>query len=77
MKVVDNTNRKITELHNIIGDRLAETDKKTQYGLTSLVEMKAWFGLLYLRGALKLNTSHVDNVWYHESSNDIFAATMQ
>ena len=76
MRIVGYTNTKITQLHEITGGRLAETDKKTQYGLTSLAEMKAWFGLLYLRAALKLNTTDTD-VWYHESSNDIFSATMQ
>ena len=77
MMIVEYTNTKISELHAIIGDRLSENDKKTQYGLTSLLEIKAWFGLLYIRSALKLNTTDVNNVWYHESSNDIFAATMQ
>ncbi len=75
--IVNYTNKKITKLHEIIGDKLRETDKKTQYGLTSLSEVKACSGILYLRGALKLNTTDTDNVWYHESSHDIFAATMQ
>ena len=77
MKIVNYTNKKITELHDIIGERLRETDKKNHYKLTSLTEMKAWFGLLYLRAALKLNKTDTDIVWYHESSTDIFSATMQ
>ena len=60
MKIVNYTNKKITELHAIIGERLKETDKKAHYKLTSLTEMKAWFGLLYLRVALKLNTTERD-----------------
>ena len=39
--------------------------------------MKAWFRLLYLHAALKLNTTDTEIVWYHESSNDIFPVTMQ
>ena len=60
--IVNYTNKKITKLHEIIGDKLRETDKKTQYGLTSLSEVKACSGILYLRGALKLNTTDTDNV---------------
>ena len=77
MKVVNYTNKNITELHAIIGERLRETDKKTHYKLTSLTEMKVWFGLLYLRAAMKLNTTDANIVWYHESSSDILSTTMQ
>ena len=77
MKVVNYTNKNITELHAITGERLREADKKTHYKLTSLTEMKVWFGLLYLRAALKLNTTDANIVWYHESSSDILSATMQ
>ena len=77
LKVVNYTNIKITQLFALLGDKISENEKKTHYGLTSLLEIKAWFGLLYLREALKLNGLHVDSVWYHESSNDIFSATMQ
>ena len=38
--------------------------------------MKAWFGILYLRGALKLDTD-INTVFYHQSSNDIFGPTFQ
>ena len=71
MKIVNCTKKKITE------SRLRETDKKNHYKLTSLTEMKWWFGLLYLRAALKLNTTDTDIVWYHESSNDMFSFLMQ
>ena len=77
MKIVNFTNKKITQLHAIRRDRLEETEKITHYNLTSLTEMKAWFGLLYLCATLKLSTTYTDIVWYHESSNDIFSATMQ
>ena len=32
---------------------------------------------MHLHAALKLNTTDTDIVWYHESSSDIFSATMQ
>ena len=62
MKIVNYTNKKTTELHAIIGERLGETDKTSHYILTSLTEMKAWFGLLYLHAALKLNKTDTDIV---------------
>ena len=71
------TSREIIELHAIIGECLKEMDKKTYCKLTSLIEMKAWFELLYLRSALKLNMTDTDIVCYHESSNDIFSPTIQ
>ena len=77
MKIVNYSKKKITELHAIIGERLRETDKKNHYKLTSLAEMRAWFGLLYFRAALKLNTTDTDIVWYHESSNDMFSVPVQ
>ena len=77
MQIVSCTNKRITELHAIIGERFREMDQRTHYKLTSLTEMKDWFGLLYFCAALKLNKTDTEIVWCHESSNDIFSATMQ
>ena len=41
-----------------------------------MAELKAFFGLLYLWASLKSNLSLADVIWYHESSNDLFVATM-
>ena len=77
MIFVGNTNKKINYFYSITGDAINSTDKKTHLKLTSLTEVKAWFGILYLRGALQINETDTDTVWYHESSHDIFATTMQ
>ena len=79
LKIVNYTNEKITLFLTALGDQLNinGNNKKTQYGLTSLLGVRAFYGLLYLRGALQLNLRLVDDVWYHESANNIFAATMQ
>ena len=45
--------------------------------MTDLEELHAFFGIMYLRCALKLNLFSRRNIWYHESAHDIFAATMQ
>ena len=41
IKIVNYTNKKITELHAIIEERLRETDKKSHYMLMSLTEIKS------------------------------------
>lgn len=41
-----------------------------------LIDIKAYFGLMYFRGSLKQNLFSSRHVWYHESANDVFAATM-
>lgn len=75
-KVVNFTNQKITIFRETFAEYLAKSDKKTQYKLTSLAELKAVIGIMYLRAALHLNGKSVDTVFYHETSNDIFPATM-
>ena len=77
MKVVNNTNKKISLFLETNQHGLENNDKETHFKLTSLRELKAWFGLLYLRVAFKLNGMNADVVFYHESSHDIFSATMQ
>ena len=43
---------------------------------TDLIELKALIGLLYLRAALQLNIFKTREIFFHESSYEIFAATM-
>ena len=43
---------------------------------TDLIELKALIGLLYLRAALQLNIFKTREIFFHESSHEIFAATM-
>ena len=40
------------------------------------MEIHAFLGVLYLRGVLRQNLHSRELIWYHESSNDVFAATM-
>ena len=42
-----------------------------------MVNLKVFLELLYLGASLKPNLSLADVKWYHESSNDLFAATMR
>ena len=77
MKVVNFRNAKISAFNKSMRDTLDETDKKSHCRLTSLLELKAYFGIFYLRAALHLNGMDSDIVWYHESSNPLFVSTMQ
>ena len=43
---------------------------------TDLIELKALIGLLYLRAALQLNIFKTREIFFHESSHEIFAPTI-
>ena len=43
--------------------------------LTDIHEIRALIGLLYLRGVLNQNLHLVKDLFYHDSSCDVFAAT--
>ena len=47
------------------------------FWLTSLIELKAYFGILDVRHALHLNKIDSDIVWYHGSSNPLFVCAMK
>ena len=44
--------------------------------VTNLIEIKATIGLLYIRAALQLKIFKTRYTVFHESSHEIFAATM-
>ena len=50
---------------------------KRQYKDTSVAEIKAFFGLLYMRGALCLNLVSIDTVFYYATSNPVFSAAFE
>ena len=74
--VVNNTNKNIqnfmTRFHNV----LKESSKYTYVKETDLIELKALIGLVYLRAALQLNIFKTREIFFHESSQEIFTATM-
>lgn len=79
-RVVEYTNDNIFEFQQrfaAVLDPSNENAKKyTHCKETDLMELHAFFGLTYLRGVLKLNVLSRVTIWYHESTHDIFAATM-
>ena len=38
--------------------------------------MKVFIGIFYIRAALKVNFHNSNQIWYHESSNDLLTATL-
>ena len=74
MRVVELKNKVIKKLPEKKAAMLSETDEKTQYNDTSVAEIKAFFGVLYMRGALRLSSVSIDTVFYHATSNPIFSA---
>lgn len=74
--VVLNTNNTIRLFRDKFHKVIESSDKYTHCNFIDLIELKAFIGLLYLRGALKQNLFNANFIWYHESANDIFSATM-
>ena len=66
------TNNRISIFHK----QFPEPAKVPANRLINLDELKAYFGILYLRAALKQNLQDSYSIWYHESSCSIFPATM-
>ena len=62
----------MTRFHDV----LKESSKYTYVKETDLIKLKALIGLLYLRGALQLNIFKTRDIFFHESSHEIFTATI-
>ena len=62
----------MTRFHDV----LKESSKYRYVKETDLIELKTLIGLLYLRAALQLNIFKTREIFFHESSHEIFAATM-
>ena len=74
--IVNNINKNIRNFMTRFHDVLKESSKYTYVKETDLIELKALIGLLYLRAALQLNIFKKREIFFHESSHQIFAATM-
>ena len=74
--VVNNTNKNMGNFMTRFHDVLKESSKYTYVKETDLIELKALIGLLYLRAALQLNIFKTTEISFHESSHEIFAATI-
>ena len=75
-QITDNTNKKIDAFLEKYGEKIESDDKLTHVKSTNPNEIRAFLGLFYLRGAMKLNLRNIHDVFYHKSSNVSFRATM-
>ena len=75
LEIVTNTNKNIEAFVN---EHMGfnENDKITFTKPTDIHEIRALIGLFYLRGALNQNLHPAKDLFYHDSSCDVFAATM-
>ena len=74
--VVNSTNKNIRNFMTGFHDVLKESSKYRYVKETDLIKLKALIGLLYLRAALQLNIFNTREIFFHERSHEIFAATM-
>ena len=75
LEIVTNTNKNVEALVNKhVG--FDENDKITFTNPTDIHEMRVLIGLFYLRGALNQNLYSVKDLFYHDSSCDVFGGTM-
>ena len=75
-EIVTNTNNSISDFRKRFRDILADNDKYHHCAIADSIGIKAFFGLLHIRAALKVNMLSTMTISYHESSNELFAATM-
>ena len=55
---------------------LENSDKYLFYKTVDVVDIRAYFGILYIRSSLKVNLMDRETIWHHVSANDMFEATM-
>ena len=53
-----------------------ENGKSPYFCLVDHIDIKAFFGILYLRSAFHLNMRNTRDLWFHESAHGIFVIAM-
>ena len=74
--IVEYTNSKIKNFRRKFENIIVNSNKYTHCGITDLTEIKAFIGIFYIHVALKVNIHNSNQIWYHESSDDLFVTTM-
>ena len=57
-------------------DMIDDSDKYSFYKKVDLIDIKAFFRLLYLCARLKLNMFDRETIWHHEMANNFFEVMM-
>ena len=74
--VVENTNIAIRHFRDQFQEIIENSDKYNHFNYIDVAELKSFIIILHLRVCLKQNLFSSCTIWYHESANDIFVATM-
>ena len=74
--IVGYTNDVIRPVLEKFSDVLDASTKYTHFRLVYHMDIQAFLCILYLRAALRVNLMSTGTIWHHESSNDLFSATM-
>ena len=75
-KVVTYTNNSIEPAMERFPDLLKESGKYRHFWKVDKINISVFIGLLYLRAAFRLNLRETLEIWNHETSHEIFSATM-
>ena len=74
--VFNNTSKNTRNFMTRFHDVLKESSKYAYLKETELIGLKALIGLLYLSATIQLNIFKTREIFFHESSHEIFAANM-
>ena len=74
--IVGYTNDVIRPVQERFSDVLEVSTKYTHFRLIDYMDIRAFFGILYLRATLRVKLMSTSTIWHHKSSNDLFSATM-
>ena len=70
------TNEVIQPVLEKFSDVLDFSSTYTHFALVDYIDIRAYLGILYLRAAFRVSQMNSSTIWHHESSNDLFSATM-
>ena len=75
-KIVENTNKNIEPFLEMNRHLIENSNKYTSYKKVDVIDIRTFFGILYLRAAFKLNLMNQNIIWNHEAAHSIFGAGM-
>lgn len=70
------TNAVIEPVIERFSDVFENSDKYPHFRVVDYIDIRAYLGTLYLRAAFRVNLLSTSTIWNHESSHDLFSATM-
>ena len=75
-KIVENTNKNIEPFLEMNRHFTENSNKYTSYKKVDVIDIRTFFGIIYLRAPFKLNPINQNIIWNHEAAHLIFGAGM-